>query len=503
MKRGDTYVKTPPSEDSHSTATVKRPRVHLGGKTNLPPLASARVKKPRAVDVPKLPRATHTMTGPVEYWGAVYSLSGEKLATGFIDAHGDESVVFARELPFSRPVRKREFVGAIQRSWGLGRKPVVTDLHPASLDKRASRGKGRRVYIGDGSHLPPRRTSSIRDDDLPSSFDLGTPTSTLTSVSDTEQEENEIDEGELILPVVAGGVDSEYSAELNQFSPELLCDDDMTRALTLGLHAVGVYVSNSGGNSQLPSAFSTLCIPDGSENLLQNKTTDQTEELASLSMPSIVSLTGASIPQDQAMVVQVSPTLGHKSRSTDAPLPSADCNAPPPSMHPDLPSPEFGAFLLPTDSAPLPAEFSAFLSPINLGVPPPSAGSLPCGTPLSEDSTASLSLFPQMLSKGTITTDVTSPLVSLNMDRPITMPLQPQQLAERPTTASKPQEPTPSLSASCPKTTSLDGSLNPSVQLTMSALSFRDVYDSSSDTGDKDTVTSRPSDSIPLPNGDI
>jgi len=465
MKRGDTYVKTPPSEDSHSTATVKRPRVHLGGKTNLPPLASARVKKPRAVDVPKLPRATHTMTGPVEYWGAVYSLSGEKLATGFIDAHGDESVVFARELPFSRPVRKREFVGAIQRSWGLGRKPVITDLHPASLDKRASRGKGRRVYIGDCSRLPPRHTSSIRDDDLPSSFDLGTPASTLTSVSDTEQE-NEIDEGELILLVVAGGVDSEYSAELNQFSPELLCDDDLTRALTLGLHAVGVlaivedpsqptnppvpptprmshpvYVSNSGGNSQLPSAFSTLSIPDGSENLFQNKTTDQTEELASLSMPSIVSLTGASTQQDQAIVVQVSPTLGHKSRSTDAPLPSADSNTPPPSMHPDLPSPEFGAFLLPTDSAPLPAELGAFLSPVDLGLPPapaeldaspPSAGSLPCGTPLSEDSIASLSLLPQMLSKGAITTDVTS-LVSLNLDRPMTMPLQPQQLAERPT----------------------------------------------------------------------
>lgn len=517
VKRGDTYVKTPAPEASLSTATAKHPRIHLGGKTNLPPLASARVKKPSEADVPKLPRATHTITGPVEYWGAVYSLSGEKVATGFIGAHGDESVVFARELPLSQPVRKREFVGAIQRSWGLGRKPVVTDLHPASPDKKASRGKERRLYIGDGSRLPPRRKPSIRDDDLPSSFDFGTPTSTLTSVSDTEQQENEIDE------------------ELNQFSPECLCDDDMTRALVLGLHAVGVlavvgepsqptnppvpptlsmshpvYVSNSGGASlQLASAFSTLSIPDGSENLLQSKTTDQAEELPSLGMPSIVPLTGAAIQQDQAIIVQGSPTLGHQSRSIDAPLPLANCNAPPSSMHSDLPSPQFGTLLPPTDSAPLPAEFGAPLPSVDLGVPapaeldtsPPSARSLPCGTPLSEEP-ASLSLLPQRLSKGTITTDVASTLASFNLDCPITMPLRPPQLTERPATTSNPQEPTPSLSAS-PKTTSLDGSLNPSMQhegSTMWALSFLDSSSNKGNACDKDTVTSRPSGSIPLPN---
>ena len=412
---------------------------------------------------------------------------------------------------------------------------MVTDLHQASLDKKASRGKKRRVYIGDGSRLLPRRISSICDDDLPSSLDLGTPTSTLTSVSDTEQEENAINEGEFTLSVVAGGVDSEYSTELNQFSPACLCDDDVTRALMLGLHAVGVlaiveepsqptsprvppaltmshpvYASNLGVNSQLASAISTLSIPDGSKNLLQNKTTDQTEELASLSMPPIVSLTGASIQQDQAIIGQVSPRLGHQCRTADAPLPLADCNAPPPSMRPDLPPPQFSTFLPPTDSAPLPAEFGASLSSVDLGVPPPaepdasprSAGSLQYGTPSSEEF-GSFSLLPQWLTKGTITTDVTSTLASFNLDCPTTTP-QPPQLTERPATTSKPQEPTPSLSTSSPKTTSLNGSLNSSMQheRSMSASHFLHA-DDSPDKGDachEDTVTSQPSPSVTHPN---
>ena len=112
-KHGEKYVSSSRRGGWPKITTMQPPsireRVSLGGKTNLPP-------------------PSQRPSEPVKYWGAVYSLTGQKIASTFApqteEGHptvvfglhnSEESVVEMQKKP--RP-HKREFVGIIQRHWG-------------------------------------------------------------------------------------------------------------------------------------------------------------------------------------------------------------------------------------------------------------------------------------------------------------------------------------------------------------------------------------------------
>ena len=149
---------------------LPRQRITLGGKTNLPPPS-------------KLP------SEPVKYWGAVYSLTGEKIASTFApptqEGHpavvygllnSEESVVVNKPKKQLQP--KRVFVGIVQRHWGYSKHRRIKELVDKSDDlpkklaiqkkKKKHFGGQTRWYVGHEARLFwPRKESeycSLLDD---------------------------------------------------------------------------------------------------------------------------------------------------------------------------------------------------------------------------------------------------------------------------------------------------------------------------------------------------
>ena len=182
---------------------VLRERVSLGGKTNLPPPS-------------QLP------SEPVKYWGAVYSLTGEKIASTFApptqEGCDHPAVVYGllnpgeveREAkggvvvkppPPKRPLQpKRIFVGVVQRHWGYSKHRSIKELVDKSsyvLPKRLAALKKRkkqkqydretRWYVGHRARLFwPKK-----EEEYCSLLDDLSPLSSLEDEDEDEEKEGE------------------------------------------------------------------------------------------------------------------------------------------------------------------------------------------------------------------------------------------------------------------------------------------------------------------------
>lgn len=60
---------------------------------------------------------------PTTYYATMYNLDGTPVAHTYLGADGNDQVVVACPVPNN--IRRREFIGAVQESWGLGPKPAV------------------------------------------------------------------------------------------------------------------------------------------------------------------------------------------------------------------------------------------------------------------------------------------------------------------------------------------------------------------------------------------
>jgi hypothetical protein len=133
----------------------------------LPAGQSQRRKSPLTIDFSgKLDRT------PTKYWGAVYSLTGERVGTGWV-GDGHDHVVVARGAPPAWPPTRRVFIGAAQDWWGLGSGERWNNRAEEMASARVGKGKGKasdslsvRAFIGKKSslfaplatpsqHLPP------------------------------------------------------------------------------------------------------------------------------------------------------------------------------------------------------------------------------------------------------------------------------------------------------------------------------------------------------------
>jgi hypothetical protein len=173
---------------------ARRERVSLGGKTNLPPPS-------------QLP------SEPVKYWGAVYSLTGQKMTSTFApptqegrdhpavvfgllnSGEGEEGVGVVK--PKKRQLQpKRVFVGVVQRHWGYSKHRRIKELIDASYavqqkKKKKHHDRETRWYVGHGGRLFwPRQESEYC-----SLLDGLSPLSSLED-EDEEDEEDQVDECE-------------------------------------------------------------------------------------------------------------------------------------------------------------------------------------------------------------------------------------------------------------------------------------------------------------------
>ncbi|KAF8154885.1 hypothetical protein B0H34DRAFT_541583 [Crassisporium funariophilum] len=243
LKRGDVYVGTrtktntlgAPRPGSRPKPLLKarpgRERVRLGGKTNLPPLIANTVLPISAT-----------------IFGALYDLTGRRMGTGFVDSAGEGAVLYAPTVSMvqqqqaqptkmpkpkpPKPKKKHIFVGAVQPSWRVGRNPIIKEKNALPRRKKLAGGKGTGIYpgvdavektrffIGDPAFLR-RRVKTARSDYCELGLDELSP---LSSLEDTDEEAEDIDEGK-------------------SFSPDSLEDGDVTRAIILGLNACGFAVA--------------------------------------------------------------------------------------------------------------------------------------------------------------------------------------------------------------------------------------------------------------------
>ena len=198
-KRGEKYVSSGRGRGlglksiAKPSPALRRERVSLGGKTNLPPPS-------------QLP------SEPVKYWGAVYSLAGKKITSTFAPPTqaGHPAVVFG--LPNSeesgvvvkkpkKPLQpKRVFVGIVQRHWGYSKHRRIREFvdkayalsQKLAIQKQKKKKKHyerhTRWYVGHGARLFwPRKESehcSLLDDLSP-----------LSSLED-DDEDGQVDEPE-------------------------------------------------------------------------------------------------------------------------------------------------------------------------------------------------------------------------------------------------------------------------------------------------------------------
>ncbi|KAJ8495406.1 hypothetical protein ONZ45_g12869 [Pleurotus djamor] len=260
---------------SGTTSTSKRPRVPSEKvRASLP---EPRKPRPRPVvkeiwepqSLPPVPSS-----GPLTFWGTIYGVSGQKVATGFM---GGQALVVAQPLhpttftrrPDTPEVSRRSsssssspdpvpnqhiFIGKVQRSWGLGPDPGIEDGSDSESDdwtpqvtvKRRKNSKNAPLprvpvrtcrYIGKRPKFPakparlelpsPTRAVSYGYDDTRDSSPLSSVPSSYSNLSDhgdwvtwkksgqldeTVGEAVEIEEGKLGLDA---DVDADADAELS------------------------------------------------------------------------------------------------------------------------------------------------------------------------------------------------------------------------------------------------------------------------------------------------
>ena len=181
-KRGEKYVSSfrgPPGK-----------RFAHGDKTSLQSI-------PVAISPPPIPVLTGPIPETATYWGSIYSLTtGEKLTSTFVTpdmdvdvASGAPTVVFApvaAALPpqpkKSKVIKKsRVFVGAVQKSWGLGRRPKIRVIEP--YKSSVSTPGAKRFYIGNPEFLKCRLPEPEDPD-----ADLLEGLSPLTSLDSSDEE---------------------------------------------------------------------------------------------------------------------------------------------------------------------------------------------------------------------------------------------------------------------------------------------------------------------------
>ncbi|GLB41307.1 hypothetical protein LshimejAT787_0905220 [Lyophyllum shimeji] len=248
------------SSSRASASEVARPR--LGGKTNLPP---------------------PTVSGPVVYFGATYSLTGEMIGKAFVGqgGGGGEEVVVVRPLGEAAPAaakRERTFVGDVQEAWGLGDRYLVKELDPVSWRDK-NNGPNERMYVGEKKPLyepasrmpwPPPSSHVVAaagDDHDHFAYDGGdgfsSPLSPLSSLEDEDESDEAPGEGESrsgfepsvteadFEMVAQEGIDSFLAKGPGKaFSADRLAETDVARAISLGLLACGVAIAVTAGSHE-------------------------------------------------------------------------------------------------------------------------------------------------------------------------------------------------------------------------------------------------------------
>ncbi|TFK33734.1 hypothetical protein BDQ12DRAFT_690672 [Crucibulum laeve] len=186
-------------------------RSHLGGKTNLPP----------AISLHDLPLSSNLVTGPTMFWGTVYDLKGEKVATAFklaADCAPETKTVVVRPVkykPCSR--RKRVFIGAVQSSWRFGSRPRVKDLKPyPRMSPQKKKCSPERLYVG-------------------KQWLLFVPTGSADTAGVLQQ-----DREFSLTPLTPISSSPKSDSVAKVFSPNSLEDNDVQRAIFSALAAVNV-----------------------------------------------------------------------------------------------------------------------------------------------------------------------------------------------------------------------------------------------------------------------
>ncbi|KAF9563500.1 hypothetical protein CPC08DRAFT_705990 [Agrocybe pediades] len=194
--------------------------------------ADATVNAPEPQQRP-IPPALVSIPKDVPYWGPMYDMQGNKIGQTYSGADKDSSVAYVQmdrgvssrhrrpqheashahalsspppEEHDARPMKKRVFIGAIQKSWDVPRRAKVKPLHP--LARRQS--KRDRLFVGSERFLEYDIPEGFWDEDYDDyseeedeeegQFEADKPdciygASPLTTLPDTSDDDDEADGG--------------------------------------------------------------------------------------------------------------------------------------------------------------------------------------------------------------------------------------------------------------------------------------------------------------------
>jgi hypothetical protein len=161
----------------------------------------------QAADALKKTTAFIEKTGVVTgaYFGAVFSVTGDRIGAGFIGGNAQEIIVKPTQAVQTQPSgrkKHRVYVGRLQEGWGFEESGEEMDPEPKGKGKGRPQTQRQRQYIGDPSVLFRRKIKTTQElssltpltvtDELPPSSYLD-PSS--WSSADAEGEDDDEDEG--------------------------------------------------------------------------------------------------------------------------------------------------------------------------------------------------------------------------------------------------------------------------------------------------------------------
>ncbi|KAF8884111.1 hypothetical protein BD779DRAFT_1801748 [Infundibulicybe gibba] len=215
-KRGEVYV----SRKKVGAAGEQVPKQQ--------PIPMREPNKRVSVSTRPSPSPLPQITGPVTYWAAIYSITGEKVGTAFVGEDGNDDVVLAQPLK-APPPTKRVFIGRVEPSWGLGARPRLTKLVPPPKRKT----EFTRLFVGNKRKLP-RRTALP-----PPVYDDDADTSSLSSVSGLDG----WNIGDSDVP--SSPMKSSLSNNEERLISTGLEDEDVFRAIRLAFEALATVADNT------------------------------------------------------------------------------------------------------------------------------------------------------------------------------------------------------------------------------------------------------------------
>lgn len=164
-KRGETYVPARAQTTVNSPSPAVAPRVHKAFSARLPPAPAPPPSPP--VQVRKAFPSSRPYASP-DIGNESVSPAVIARPSSFIDS-GPSSLVTSEPLAPTPQKKSRVFIGKIQRSWRLGKKPRTRELNPAPRAVWPENPTGPctvRYYVGSSQFLQHKQLHLESTDDL-------------------------------------------------------------------------------------------------------------------------------------------------------------------------------------------------------------------------------------------------------------------------------------------------------------------------------------------------